>query len=101
MTAILSTRFSTFFFLLEARKQPHPSTADRVRGGSAAPQIHAGRPSQQQKLPQGAPGSYSQDTATGTSPTWPPASGSVVCTLYNTLPKDISSCSLNQEDLFE
>ena len=29
-----------FFFVWEARKQPHPSTADRVRGGGTAPQIH-------------------------------------------------------------
>ena len=31
-----------FFFFLEARipKQPHPSAADRVRGGGTAPQIH-------------------------------------------------------------
>ena len=47
------------------------------------------------------PRPQAQDTATGTSPTWPPASGSVVCTLYNTPPEDFSSCTLNQEDLFE
>ena len=29
-----------FFFVWEARKQPHPSAADRVRGGGTAPQIH-------------------------------------------------------------
>ena len=29
-----------FFLLREARKQPHPSTADRVRGGGTVPQIH-------------------------------------------------------------
>ena len=40
---------------------------------------------------QGAPGSHSQDTAAGSSPTWPPASGSVDCTLYITLPEDFSS----------
>ena len=50
---------------------------------------HAGRPSQQQKLPQGAPGSYSQDTASGTSPTWPPAPSSTDCTLYTTPLKDL------------
>ena len=50
---------------------------------------HAGRPSRH-KVPQGAPGSHSQDTASGTTPTWPPAPGSVGCTLYNTLPKDFT-----------
>ena len=29
-----------FFLFWEARKQPHPSAADRVRGGGTAPQIH-------------------------------------------------------------
>ena len=70
-----------------------PSKLGKVEAGSLLSlRIH---------LPKGAPGCQTQDTATGTSPTRPPASGSVVCTLYNTLPKDISSCSLNQEDLFE
>ena len=41
----------------------------------------------------GAPGSRSQDTAAGATPTWPPASGDVDCTLYNTQPKDFSSCT--------
>ena len=44
------------------------------------------------------PRSPSQDTASGTSPTWPPASGCVVCTLYNTQPEDFSSCNPNQGD---
>ena len=32
--------FAMFCFCWEARKQPHPSAADRVRGGGTAPQIH-------------------------------------------------------------
>ena len=36
-----------------------------------------------------------------TLPRWPPASGSVDCTVYNTPPEDLSACSLNQEDPFE
>ena len=39
-----------------------------------------------------------RDTASGTTPTWPPASGCVVCTLYNTQPEDFSSCNPNQGD---
>ena len=38
----------------------------------------------------GAPGSHSQDTAAGTTPTWPLASGSMGCTLYNTPPEGFS-----------
>ena len=66
-----------------------------------APRIHMrGRPLQQQWL-QGAPGSHTRDTASGTSPTWPPALNSMVCTLYNMLDKDFYSCTLNQEHPFE
>ena len=59
-----------------------------------------GRPLQQQ-VPQGAPGSHTRDTASGTTPTWPPALNSMVCTLYNMLDKDFYSCTLNQEHPFE
>ena len=97
-----SSNAIAFFFCLgspEATAPQRCGQSPRRRYGPT--NSHAGRPSQQQMLPQGAPGSHSQDTATGTSPTRPPASGSMVCTLYNTPPEDFSSCTLNQEDLFE
>ena len=59
-----------------------------------------GRPLQQQ-VPQGAPGSHTWDTASGTSPTWPPALNSMACTLYNMLDEDLYPCTLNQEHPFE
>merc|ERR1712216_98173 len=56
--------------------------------GRMAPRIlMRGRPLQRQ-VPQGAPGSHTWDTASGTSPTWPPALNSMDCTLYNMLDKD-------------
>ena len=83
---------STFLFVGRARTQLHTARLEQSPMGECSPaNSHAGRPSRQPMLPQGAPGSHSQDTASGTSPTWPPASGSVVCTLYNTLPADLVS----------
>ena len=40
--------------------------------------------SQQELLPWGTPGNYSCETATGISPTWPPASGNADCTTFDT-----------------
>ena len=54
-----------------------------------------------QPPPRGGPGRQTRDTATGISPTQPPASGSVDCTLYTTPPEDFSSGSPNQGDPFE
>ena len=79
-----------FFFVLGSPEATASHTHRTMSEGRCSPtNSHAGRPSQQQKLPQGAPGSYSQDTASGTSPTWPPAPSSTDCTLYTTPLKDL------------
>ena len=100
--SILASSFFVFCFL-GSPEANHPRAASMrtMPEGRTAPQIHVrGQPLQQQ-VPQGAPGSHTQDTASGTTPTWPPALNSMVCTLYNMLDKDFYSCTLTQEHPFE
>ena len=62
-----------------------------------APQILMQVGPRSNKVPQGAPGSHSRNTATGYTHTWPPASAE--WTTHNS--EDFSSCTLSQEHPFE
>ena len=77
-----------FFFFGKPGSYCIPRAANRVRGGMQPHKFTCGSALAAATLKQGAPGSHSQDTASGTSPTWPLASGSVDCTLYTTPPED-------------
>ena len=81
--------------------RPHEFTCVGPYGPRELGKVEADSLRSHTQPPRGGPGCQTQDTATGTTPTWPPASSSVVCTLYNTPPEDFSSCTQNQEELFE
>ena len=62
-----------------------------------APQILLQVGPRSNKVPQGAPGSHSWNTASGYTHTWPPASAE--WTTHNS--EDFSSCTLSQEHPLE
>ena len=79
-----------------ARRQPHHARCERSVRRVTRPRKFTCRSAltaRVRQLLQGAPGSHSQDTATGFTHTWPPASAE--WTTHNS--EDLCSCTLGQE----